>query len=41
MLLPMSYTIDAKHTVGYAGIILANWDAKSGRDVWTVPVGMT
>ena len=34
-----AYFLPDGWSVGYSGNILANWDAKRGRDVWTVPIG--
>jgi hypothetical protein len=28
-------------SIGYSGNVLANWEAEKGRDVWTVPAGLS
>jgi hypothetical protein len=36
----VSYRLSPKNTIGYAGIIVANWDLPSSQR-WTVPLGAT
>jgi hypothetical protein len=36
----ISYRLDSKNSLGYAGIITSNWHADSGQR-WTVPLGLT
>ena len=35
-----SYRLSPRHTIGYGGIITADWDRRSGQR-WTVPLGLT
>jgi len=37
----VAYFFGQGWSIGYSGNVLANWEAEKGRDVWTVPAGLS